>query len=311
MALDYSSIPTNQEKREMTPHGAPLFPVACYYVDLPTVSVPWHWHDELEVLVVSDGTAVFAAEGKHYTIYEGDGCFFNAGVLHSVWSADKSPCHLLSVVFHPRLVGGNMESVYWQNYLRPLLADKSQNFVHLELRVPWQKQVLGAVRRTWTGCVAETEGYEFDARSELSKVVFRLVQHRSSPEESALPASGRNSRDAERTKRMLQFIQEHYDRELTSEQIARSAGIGETECLRCFRSVIGTTPIQYLRQFRVERAADLLRATNLRISEIATQCGFQEMSYFSKTFRALKGVSPGAFRKRADVSGSCQRKDSA
>lgn len=293
----------------MTPHGAPLFPLACYYVDLPAASIPWHWHDELEVVVVADGTAVCAAEGKHYTVYEGDGCFFNAGVLHSIWSADGTPCHLLSVVFHPRLVGGSMDSIYWQNYLRPLLADESLKFVRLEMRIPWQKQLLGAVRKTWTGCVAETEGYEFDARSKLSKLIFRLVRRRVVAED-VLPAT-KSYRDTDRVKRMLQFIQEHYDQELTSEQIAQSAGIGETECLRCFRSVIGTTPIQYLRQFRIERAADLLRATNLRISEIATQCGFQEMSYFSKTFRALKGVSPGAFRKQADVSGSCQSKNSA
>lgn len=99
-------------------------------------------------------------------------------------------------------------------------------------------------------------------------------------------------------KRMLQYIQEHYTEEIFLSQIAESAHIGESECLRCFQSMIGCSPLQYVKQLRLQKAAELLLSTNLKISEIGMQCGFQEMSYFAKEFRAMKGCTPRDFQNR-------------
>lgn len=100
---------------------------------------------------------------------------------------------------------------------------------------------------------------------------------------------------------MLQYIQEHYNGELTLAQIAGSANISETECLRCFRRMLSCTPIQYVKQMRIQKAAELLVSTNRKISDIGMECGFQEMSYFAKIFRALTGNTPGAFRKKTHL----------
>lgn len=105
-------------------------------------------------------------------------------------------------------------------------------------------------------------------------------------------------RDSERTKVMLQYIQEHYSEEISLLKIAESAHICESECLRCFRNVIGYSPIQYVKQLRIQKAAEMLLCTNWKISDIGQECGFQEMSYFAKTFRELKGCTPNAFRKQ-------------
>ncbi len=96
---------------------------------------------------------------------------------------------------------------------------------------------------------------------------------------------------------MLQYIQEHYGGELTLASIAESAAVSESECLRCFRSMTGSTPIQYVKQVRIQKAAELLMSADRKISDIGAECGFQEMSYFAKTFRELKGCTPGEFRK--------------
>ena len=75
------------QKREVKLHGTYGFPV---YVGrklisaYPTGSFPWHWHDELEVLVVESGTARAAANGRDCTVKQGEGFLVNAGVLHSI-----------------------------------------------------------------------------------------------------------------------------------------------------------------------------------------------------------------------------------
>ena len=100
-------------------------------------------------------------------------------------------------------------------------------------------------------------------------------------------------------KRQLQFIQEHYAEDISVEQVASSASISPSECLRCFHDMIGTTPNQYLRDQRAQRAAELLCGTGLRVTEIAMQCGFQDASYFARAFRQVYGCGPTEYRRKA------------
>ena len=86
--------------------------------------------------------------------------------------------------------------------------------------------------------------------------------------------------------------------ELTVERIAASVALSESACLRSFRQMLGITPIQYVKQFRVEKAAELLRSTRLKTGEIGMECGFADGSYFIKTFREIKHCTPKEYRAK-------------
>lgn len=296
MGLQMCTTVTDAQNRELVEHGSPLFPVGCYHDDLSERAVPWHWHEELEAVVVSSGTVVVSVEGERRTMRQGDGFFINTGALHGVWAAEPGACRLHSLVFHPRLVGGSLDSIFWQGYLEPLLSDADRNRVcWLETAVPWHREALEAIETGWQTCVSEPAGYEFAVREALSRLIFLLVGHRpvirNKPSEKAV-------RDAERIKIMLQYIAAHYGEELTTAKIAHCAAVSESECLRCFRAMVGTTPIQYVKQLRIQKAAELLAESQQKISDIGALCGFQEMSYFAKSFRAVKGCTPSEYRKK-------------
>lgn len=108
---------------------------------------------------------------------------------------------------------------------------------------------------------------------------------------------------AQRMKQMLRFVEEHYAEELTVERIADSVALSESACLRSFRQLLGTTPIQYVKQYRIEKAAGLLLTTRLRTGEIGAECGFTDLSYFTKTFREIKHCTPREYRQRFAVQG--------
>ena len=293
MALSRCTGMTDERGRELLEHGTALFPAACYHDDLEAERVPWHWHDELETTLVEGGAAVVSVGGERHVVEPGDGFFINAGALHGMWPAGPGECRLRAVLFHPRLVGGGMDSVFWQSYLQPLLSDPGRQCVRFHREVPWEREVLQAIGEAWRGCAEEDPGFEFQVREALSREIFLLSRHRR-------PAGGGPSekelRGGERMKMMLQYIQDNLSGELTAGEIARSASLSESECLRCFRSILGTTPIQYVRQLRVHRAAELLTSTDWKIADVGALCGFQEMSYFAKTFRAIKGCTPSRYR---------------
>lgn len=295
MALSVCGNGVDRNGRELVQHGSTAFPVACYHDDLSKEEVPWHWHEELEAAIITEGCAIVAVGNEKLTVRPGEGIFINSGILHGAWDLDDSACRFHSMVFHPRLVGGSLDSVFYQNYVQPLMENRGLERVLLSAVVPWQARCLELIESAWQTCVYEGEGFEFRVRNDLSELVYLL---RSNLPGTEARQSAKTLRDGERIKTMLQFIHGNFAEELNTAMIADAAAISESECLRCFKSTIGTTPIQYLRQYRIQQATILLATTQLRISDIAAACGFQDLSYFTKTFRESKGSVPSEFRKK-------------
>ena len=88
--------------------------------------------------------------------------------------------------------------------------------------------------------------------------------------------------------KMLEYIQRYYFDDIKLADIAKAADIGERECLRCFQKTIQLSPIQYVLKYRIIRGAEmLLHNPENSISEIATACGFESPSNFSKIFKRV------------------------
>lgn len=299
MALSICDSKTNSQGRELLEHGTALFPVSCYDDNLNSVIVPWHWHDELEALIVSEGNAIISAGKKRYIVKQGEGFFINAGLLHAVQIGTSPVSRIHSVVFHPRLIGGSIDSIFWQNYVHQILANPTLSHLYFDGSCPWHQNAIQNIQTAWHACAEEQPGYEFQVRFALSQLIFHLSTHHpiitKRPSEKAL-------RENERLKTMLHFIQEHYFEQLNIAMIASTAMISQSECLRCFRSMLGLSPIKYLKQFRIQKASEYLITTDDKIIDVGMNCGFQDVSYFIKSFRELKGCTPADYRKNVIFS---------
>ncbi len=95
----------------------------------------------------------------------------------------------------------------------------------------------------------------------------------------------------------LQVI--HADRtgKLTLDDLAMVAHMSRNHFLRCFKEKVGTTPMQYVRSAKIERAKELLEHTVLPIGEIMEQVGFYDAAYFANLFRKMTGMPPRIFRQ--------------
>lgn len=294
MALLPCDIPLDEHGRELKSYEV-AFPIGCYLDNLSSDAVPWHWHNDLEAVVIAEGSCTFFIDSEQYILKKGDGIFINADFLHMVTENQSGDCLLHSITFHPRLVGGSPDSIFWQKYLHPMLTDRSFSCAFFSPSISWQKEVLKTIESAWHTNADESPGYEFHVRNLMSQLIWLIASHR--PSGQATP-SEKSLRDGERIKHMLQYIHDHYSEEIDTRQIAESAMISTSECLRCFRSTIGTTPIKYVRQYRIQQAARLLTTTTQKIIDIGTFCGFQKMSYFARSFKAQMGYLPSEYRKR-------------
>lgn len=92
-----------------------------------------------------------------------------------------------------------------------------------------------------------------------------------------------------------QYMEQYFNRDLTSEHIASVVGVSPSHLRALFQKNEGISPIRYLNRIRVERAKELLASGMFALSEIADACGFQNVYYFNRVFKKHVGVPPGKY----------------
>jgi AraC-like DNA-binding protein len=105
-------------------------------------------------------------------------------------------------------------------------------------------------------------------------------------------------------RRARDHIDQHYSLPLDLDTLAGTAGLSKYHFLRMFKLAYGRTPGVYLSERRVERAQDLLRSTNLTVTDICFAVGFSSLGSFSTRFRQITGESPSQFQRRYAVAGA-------
>ena len=155
-----------------------------------------------------------------------------------------------------------MDTIFWQKRIRPLLQPGAPAFFLLDSGTAWQREALACLQDAWQAVADEPPDYENEARYRLT-TVLRLLGAQCE-EGGGVKVSQQEQIAAERMKQMLRFVEEHYAEELTVERIAACVALSESACLRSFRQMLGITPIQYVKQYRVEKAAELAKAAGAR-----------------------------------------------
>ena len=98
-------------------------------------------------------------------------------------------------------------------------------------------------------------------------------------------------------KRMLDYLYGNYDKKITLNDVCARAGIEKNKCTELFRRYTNMSPMDYLRNYRVEKGVELLRETDLSVTEIAYEVGMSGASYFAESLRKYRGCSPLQTRK--------------
>ncbi|GHV73116.1 hypothetical protein AGMMS49940_04180 [Spirochaetia bacterium] len=104
-------------------------------------------------------------------------------------------------------------------------------------------------------------------------------------------------------RRAERFIRENYTRKVSLQEIAAAAGLSAPYFSTIFKEEMGENLSGYLNRLRVDKAAGMLTETGLTLSEIASFCGFEDQSWFSKIFKNYTGMSPGKYREQNRTDG--------
>ena len=106
-----------------------------------------------------------------------------------------------------------------------------------------------------------------------------------------------SQKEQERIRHIYGFIDQHYQRKITLEEVAALSNLGREAFCRYFKKATGNTFIEFLNQYRISQAKRLL-LMNKNVSETCFACGFESLSYFNRIFKKVTGENPSGFKKR-------------
>lgn len=248
-----------------------------------------HWHTDLQFIYVFAGEIEVVTLSACTPLRQGEGIFINRDVVH--WVRKVGSCHYNSFIFPEQFLRFYPGS--------PASGAVDRIVGHLELpiqpirRTAETQPVLQALQALARLEEQQDEIYPYAVLVALCTLWLAFSRT------VALPEKPRQSSVLEqRTAAFLQYIALHYREEVSLDALAASANVSKSECLRCFRTALHTTPYRYLTEYRLSKAAEQLRCTDAPITLIAAEAGFHHPSHFSQCFREKTGLSPSAYRKQ-------------
>ncbi len=278
-------------------HGETMFPLAAYWVELPAgVHVlDTHWHEEAEFFMLLEGDILFQVDTDYFPLWAGEAVFIESGDIHAAYALEQAPCRFCALVFHPDLLASAQFDTIQQNNILPL-QEKRQSFPrHITPAIPWQQELLGHLERMMEAYANTMPGFEAFMKGTLlimlSQIAIegRSVNHSQSDEADTTKIN--------RLKKVILYIQDNYQEPIRTRDLSELIPMSEGQFCRFFKAMTRKTPVDYINSYRIRQAADLLQQTERKISDIALEVGFDNVSYFIKVFRKAMNCSPSEFRK--------------
>jgi AraC-type DNA-binding domain-containing proteins len=289
------NIIIDENKKETTQHGSFEFPLAIYTTQISKNIlgfIDWHWHEELQFCIVTNGMVHFNVNSDSIILSEGEGLFINTEQLHKATNYQDTDSSYVSIDFHPNLISSFVGSVINTKYIQPYAYNASIQYCVFRNDINWQMDILKNLLRVYQEYDNNEEGFEL-------RVFILLLESWRTLTESYLKSlrSNEYSNDNSRFKKIIGYINKHYMEKIKLIDLASEVNLSPNACCREFKKYMKCTIFEYIVNYRLVISTKLLLTTNNSITNIAYQCGFGSTSYFIEKFRKKTGVSPFVYRK--------------
>lgn len=269
------------------------FPLAVERRD-PQEPFGLHDHDFSEVVFITGGTGTHVSGKVSWPLSTGD--IFVVGGKRAHEYRDVEKLKLINILFQPGKLRMELQDLtslpgYHALFsLEPLWRQQFKSRLHLPPKD--LAHVVGLIDQMDDELQQRRNGFGFLCTSLFMQIVVFLSR---SYTQERNPDSQALLRIAE----AISHLETHYNEEVEPGTLAKIAHMSERSFFRIFQSAMGLSPMAYLLQLRINRAASLLRTSALSITEIAYEVGFNDSNYFTRQFKKYFEMSPRQYRQKA------------
>lgn len=258
----------------------------------------WHRNEGIEITFLASGSVGFAVDDDAWTLHAGDFTVTRPWQQHRVGLPDVSASKLQWLIIDVGVRGPN-QVWNWPEWIALSAADLERLTELLQHNEHAVWRGTDALAKAFARAMGATEESSEFQESELRIVisallleVLRALEGHHLPLDHSLTAPIRGVR------LFLRDLDQQLQRSWSLQSMAQACGMGRTQFSRHCHSLTNMSPLEYLGSLRMNRAAELLAAQDLSITDIAFECGFESSQYFATCFRKAYAESPSAYRKR-------------
>ena len=274
--------------------GAYYFDILYYYFrEWNDFSVE-HSHNRVEIMYVLKGRCTVEVCGKLVQMKNGDFIFIDANVEHRLLVDKADSCRMLNIEF-----GFTGESSFLPTFSETCSNSKVlMDFIALSKSYVVLKDN-DEIYTILKSIINEIGNSNEDKSTMINIMMLQLILQLSRlalrSEEKTIESSDVYVQKA------VQFIQHNYDYDIRIKDIACSINIHHIYLHRIFKEKTGMTILQYMTDFRIEKAKTLLAHTDIPIIDISNYVGINSRQYFSYIFKRKTGVTPNEYRRSCMV----------
>jgi len=253
-----------------------------------------HCHDFCELTFVTRGSALHCLEGNDFPITAGDVFLLQGKQLH--YFHQRKNLELINVMYDPQKVGlPESELRTMPGYCAMFLLEPNYRRQHrFASRLHVKRFQLGQLEQMANIMEQESTkknpGYEVALRAKLLEMIVYLSR-------AYINAETIESYALLRVSNVISALENNFSKHWTLTDLQAIAHMSRSNLMRVFRKGTGQSPIEYLLRLRIQKSMELLRNTDLPITEIAMEIGFRDSNYYARQFRRTTGKSPRIFRR--------------
>ena len=280
------------ELKENKPHGTKDDPFSIYHIAnvKRSFQIPVHWHDEFEIIYVKSGFLTVSISGENYIGKPGDAFVVSPGNLHFMGSQTGNVDYF-TFLFPLKYISFRTDDILDDKLLEPLNSGHLMISPEIEDTVKEQCEQLVEIY----GAKKEESQSKITAQIKtkiiLLQFILKLWKKGFIVENDT---SGKNTVEKE----MVSYIQQNFTGKILLKEFGKQFHLSEKYISRYFKEHFHITISQYVTYLRLEHAKQLLQDTDIPVTEVAMQSGYQNVSYFIRSFKKIYGMSPLKYRNK-------------
>ncbi len=280
------------ELKENKPHGTKDDPFSTYHIKNGgrSFQIPVHWHDELEIIYVKSDFLTVSISGENYIGTPGDAFVVSPGNLHFMGS-QTGTVDYFTFLFPLEYISFCVNDMLDDKLLKPL----KNGHLMIDPRIKdTAKELCEQLVETYMAKNKKIES-EITAQIKTKRILLQFILEMW--EKGFVienDKSGRNTVEKE----IISYVQQNFKKKISLKEFGEQFHLSEKYISRYFKEHFHITLSQYITHLRLEYAKQLLQDTDTPVTEIAMQSGYQNVSYFIRSFKKAYGVSPLKYKKK-------------
>lgn len=253
--------------------------------------ITWHYHKEIEVILVVQGIHELETQEQVYILKPGDIAMVGSSQLHRARkiSEDDLIFFVLHIDLHPYFNPAMM--MYYKSFAEVRHPLDSMNYIFTNTEA--KLEIADIITSLHEEIIRQTKGYELAVNMLMQRFMLALLRY---DIEDRLKTD--HNHDAEFLQPIVNYVETHLSKRIHMQEVCSLVGMSYTYFSKLFKQKTGFTFTDFVNRQRISKAERLLVTENLQAQEIAEAVGIQNMTHFYKLFKRYHKCTPKQYLER-------------